>query len=60
MEPSRFETHPDRYRHWKLSVAGDVATLVMAVDDEHPHRPGSSSPTRSGASASSTPPSGRS
>ncbi len=38
--PTRFETHPDRYRHWRLSIAGEVATLVMAVDDEHPHRPG--------------------
>jgi benzoyl-CoA-dihydrodiol lyase len=40
MEPTNFETHPSRYRHWKLSVAGDTATLVMAVDGEHPHRPG--------------------
>jgi benzoyl-CoA-dihydrodiol lyase len=44
MVPTRFETHPSRYRHWKLSVpdagAGDVATLVMAVDGDHPHRPG--------------------
>jgi benzoyl-CoA-dihydrodiol lyase len=38
--PTRLETHPDRYRHWKLSVAGEVATLVMAVDGDHPHRPG--------------------
>jgi benzoyl-CoA-dihydrodiol lyase len=42
MVPTRFETHPSRYRHWKLSVsdAGDIATLVMAVDGDHPHRPG--------------------
>src|SRR5829696_9485744 len=46
MAPTRFETHPSRYRHWKLSVpdagdgATDVATLVMAVDNDHPHRPG--------------------
>jgi benzoyl-CoA-dihydrodiol lyase len=40
MDPTQFETHPSRYRHWKLSVAGDTATLVMAVDGEHPHRPG--------------------
>ncbi|HEY0193291.1 MAG TPA: enoyl-CoA hydratase-related protein, partial [Kofleriaceae bacterium] len=40
MDPTLFETHPSRYRHWKLSVAGDVATLVMAVDGDHPHRPG--------------------
>jgi benzoyl-CoA-dihydrodiol lyase len=25
-------THPDRYRHWKLAVEGDVATLTMQVD----------------------------
>ena len=25
-------THPDQYRHWKLSVDGDVATLVMQVE----------------------------
>ena len=42
MASTRFETHPSRYRHWKLSVGGgdDVATLVMAVDADHPHRPG--------------------
>jgi benzoyl-CoA-dihydrodiol lyase len=40
MDPTRFETHPSRYRHWRLSTAGDVATLVMAVDADHPHRPG--------------------
>src|SRR5689334_23194260 len=38
--PTEFETHPSRYKHWKLTVDGDVATLVMKVDDEHPHRPG--------------------
>ena len=26
-----FDTHPDRYRHWTLSVDGDVATLTMNV-----------------------------
>jgi benzoyl-CoA-dihydrodiol lyase len=40
MELTQFETHPSRYKHWKLSVAGEVATLVMAVDDAHPHKPG--------------------
>src|SRR3954464_11267186 len=40
MDPTRFETHPSRYRHWRLSVAGDTATLVMAVDADHPHKPG--------------------
>ena len=27
-----FQTHPDRYRHWKLSLEGDLATLRMAVE----------------------------
>jgi benzoyl-CoA-dihydrodiol lyase len=40
MDPTSFETHPSRYKHWRLTVASDIATLVMAVDDEHPHRPG--------------------
>jgi benzoyl-CoA-dihydrodiol lyase len=40
MDPTEFETHPSRYHHWKLSIDGEVATLVMQVDDEHPHRPG--------------------
>src|SRR3954454_24384136 len=35
-----FETHPSRYKHWKLQVSGEIATLVMAVDDSHPHKPG--------------------
>jgi benzoyl-CoA-dihydrodiol lyase len=35
-----FETHPDRYRHWKLGFEGDVATLAMAVDPEGGARPG--------------------
>ncbi|MBA2542899.1 MAG: benzoyl-CoA-dihydrodiol lyase [Deltaproteobacteria bacterium] len=38
--PTRFETHPSRYKHWKLAVTGELATLTMAVDDEHPHKPG--------------------
>src|SRR3979411_3119613 len=28
-----FQTDPSRYRHWKLDVAGDVATLTMDVDE---------------------------
>ena len=40
MDPTVFETHPDRYHHWKLTVDGEVATLVMKVDADHPHRPG--------------------
>ena len=28
-----FQTEPARYRHWKLAVDGDVATLTMDVDE---------------------------
>ena len=28
-----FQTDPSRYRHWKLDVAGEVATLTMDVDE---------------------------
>ena len=28
-----FETEPERYRHWKLSVNGPVAVLQMDVDE---------------------------
>src|SRR6187399_2980005 len=28
-----FQTDPTRYRHWKLAVDGDVATLKMDVDE---------------------------
>src|SRR6202451_3532809 len=29
-----FQTEPARYRHWKLAIDGDVATLVMDVDEK--------------------------
>src|SRR5579871_3183141 len=29
-----FETHPDRYRHWKLRFDGEVATLGMDVQED--------------------------
>jgi len=29
-----FETHPDRYRHWKLSFDGDVARLALDVRED--------------------------
>jgi len=28
-----FRTDPSRYRHWKLTVDGDIATLTMDVDE---------------------------
>ncbi len=35
-----FETSPERYRHWKLTFRGPIATLVLDVDEESPLRPG--------------------
>ncbi|MDB5600435.1 MAG: benzoyl-CoA-dihydrodiol lyase [Xanthobacteraceae bacterium] len=29
-----FATDPSRYRHWKLAVGGDIATLTMDVDEK--------------------------
>ncbi len=29
-----FQTDPSRYRHWKLKIDGDVATLLMDVDEK--------------------------
>jgi benzoyl-CoA-dihydrodiol lyase len=40
MDPTTFETHPSRYKHWRLTTRGEIATLVMAVDGDHPHKPG--------------------
>ena len=35
-----YDTHPDRYAHWKLAFAGAVATLTMDVDEERGLNPG--------------------
>ncbi len=35
-----FRTDPSQYKHWKLSVDGEVATLAMDVDEEGGLRPG--------------------
>ncbi|MGH8850680.1 MAG: 2,3-epoxybenzoyl-CoA dihydrolase [Casimicrobiaceae bacterium] len=35
-----FDTHPDRYEHWRLSVDGAVATLVLDVDEDRGLQPG--------------------
>ncbi|MBT8493782.1 MAG: 2,3-epoxybenzoyl-CoA dihydrolase [Deltaproteobacteria bacterium] len=40
MDPISFVAHPDRYKHWKLAIDGQVATLTMECDTEHAHRPG--------------------
>ena len=29
-----FQTEPGRYRHWKLTVDGEIATLLMDVDEK--------------------------
>jgi benzoyl-CoA-dihydrodiol lyase len=29
-----FDTHPDRYRHWELTVDGEVATVTLTVDEQ--------------------------
>src|SRR3954453_601728 len=29
-----FQADPSRYRHWKLKIEGDVATLLMDVDEK--------------------------
>ena len=29
-----FQTDPSRYRHWKLAVDGEVATLTLDVDEQ--------------------------
>ncbi|KQU67759.1 MULTISPECIES: 2,3-epoxybenzoyl-CoA dihydrolase [unclassified Rhizobacter] len=39
-DPVDYETHPDRYRHWRLGVEGDVATLVLSVSEDGGLRPG--------------------
>jgi benzoyl-CoA-dihydrodiol lyase len=35
-----FDTHPDRYRHWKLKLDGAIATLVLDVAEDGGIRPG--------------------
>ena len=32
--PVSFETHPDRYKHWKLTFDGEVAALSMDVQED--------------------------
>src|SRR5271154_6169432 len=32
MTPIDHQTHPTRYRHWRLAVDGAVATLTLDVD----------------------------
>ena len=39
-EAVSFETHPTRYRHWQLSIAGAVARLTLNVNEDATIRPG--------------------
>jgi benzoyl-CoA-dihydrodiol lyase len=41
-EPAQvnFDTHPSRYRHWRLAVEERIATLTMNVEEEGGIRPG--------------------
>jgi benzoyl-CoA-dihydrodiol lyase len=39
-EPVTFGRAPDSYAHWKLSIHGPQAKLVMAVQEDRPLRPG--------------------
>ena len=34
-----FETHPDNYRHWSLSIDGHIATLALSIQEENGLRP---------------------
>jgi benzoyl-CoA-dihydrodiol lyase len=36
----RFDTHPDRYHHWKLSYDGPVATLTLDIAEDKGIAPG--------------------
>src|SRR5262249_9507648 len=40
MDPVDFQTDPSRYKHWKLSFDGPVATLTMDVTEDGGLRPG--------------------
>jgi benzoyl-CoA-dihydrodiol lyase len=35
-----YDTHPDRYQHWKLAFDGPVATLSMDVNEDKGLKPG--------------------
>lgn len=35
-----FDTHPEEYKHWALSIEGSTATLSMAVNEDEGLKPG--------------------
>ena len=40
IDPIFFDTHPDSYQHWNLSVEDDTATLSMDVNEDAGLKPG--------------------
>lgn len=40
IDPIFFDTHPDSYQHWDLSIEGDTATLSMDVNEDAGLKPG--------------------
>ncbi|MET0153590.1 MAG: 2,3-epoxybenzoyl-CoA dihydrolase [Candidatus Binatia bacterium] len=40
MQSVRFDTDPSRYRHWRLDVRGEIATLAMNVSEDGGLDPG--------------------
>jgi benzoyl-CoA-dihydrodiol lyase len=38
--PVRFDTHPDRYVHWRLRLDPPIARLALDVQEDRPLRPG--------------------
>ena len=60
-DPARisFDTHPERYAHWRMSVDGAIATLAMNVNEDKGLKPGYKlklTPTTSAWTSSSTTP----
>jgi benzoyl-CoA-dihydrodiol lyase len=39
-EPVTFARSPESYQHWRLTIDGRIARLVMAVQEDKPLRPG--------------------
>ncbi|MDK9705146.1 MAG: 2,3-epoxybenzoyl-CoA dihydrolase [Sulfuritalea sp.] len=35
-----YDTHPDQYKHWRLSCDGPIATLHLAIDEDGGIKPG--------------------
>ena len=38
--PVDYQTHPDRYAHWRLAFDGPVASLTLDVREDGGIRPG--------------------